>query len=104
MESAASWIADMGTDGDFGRKFVLDEPMLGRVRAKSFRNALDVGCGEGRFCRVLRALGIEAVGIELIRWVDQPDAKEVSPHVIDGGARKLGIGSNHTRQSGTVAL
>jgi SAM-dependent methyltransferase len=77
VESAASWIADMGTDGDFGRKFVLDEPMLGRVRAKSFRNALDVGCGEGRFCRMLRALGIEAVGIDptevLIRHAREQD-------------------------------
>jgi SAM-dependent methyltransferase len=64
MESAAGWIAEIGTDGDFGRKFVLDGPMLGRVRDKSFRNALDVGCGEGRFCRMLKALGIEAIGID----------------------------------------
>lgn len=48
-ESAAAWIADMGDDGDFGRRFVLDAPMVARVRAGSFEAALDVGCGEGRF-------------------------------------------------------
>jgi SAM-dependent methyltransferase len=63
-ESAAAWIAEIGIDGDFGRRFVLDGPMLGRVRGKSFRNVLDVGCGEGRFCRMLKALGIKAIGID----------------------------------------
>jgi SAM-dependent methyltransferase len=77
MESAAGWIAEIGSDGDFGRKFVLDGPMLARVRDKSFRNALDVGCGEGRFCRMLKALGIEAIGIDpteaLIQHARQQD-------------------------------
>lgn len=63
-ESAAGWIADIAEDGDFGRKFVLDEPMLARVRMGRFRDALDVGCGEGRFCRMLGALGIRTIGID----------------------------------------
>jgi SAM-dependent methyltransferase len=76
-ESASGWIADMGTDGDFGRQFVLDRPMMGRVSSRGFRKALDVGCGEGRFCRMLEALGIETVGIDpteaLIRHARQQD-------------------------------
>jgi SAM-dependent methyltransferase len=76
-ESAAGWIADMGTDGDFGRQFVLDRPMMGRVSSRGFRKALDVGCGEGRFCRMLEALGIKTVGIDpteaLIRHARQQD-------------------------------
>ena len=63
-ESAAGWIADTGDEGDFGRKYVLDAPMLARVRDRGFGNALDVGCGEGRFCRMLQPLGIETVGID----------------------------------------
>lgn len=63
-ESAEAWIADLGEAGDYGRQFVLDGPMMARVRAGSFREALDVGCGEGRFCRMLRAQGIDAVGID----------------------------------------
>jgi SAM-dependent methyltransferase len=63
-ESAAAWIADMGVRGDYGREFVLDQPMIGRVKGRGFQRALDVGCGEGRFCRMLKELGVKAVGID----------------------------------------
>ena len=63
-ESAAAWIADLGDAGDYGRKHILDPSMLGRIRAKSFDVALDVGCGEGRFCRLMQRLGIRTVGID----------------------------------------
>jgi len=63
-ESAEAWIADMGDTGDFGRACVLDRPMLARVQSGRFATALDVGCGEGRFCRMLRARGIAPIGID----------------------------------------
>src|SRR4051794_11406200 len=63
-ESAEAWIADMGDVGDFGRACVLDRPMLARVAAGRFTSALDVGCGEGRFCRMLGAKGIATTGID----------------------------------------
>jgi len=63
-ESAEAWITDMGDTGDFGRKYVLDRPMLERVTGRGFETALDVGCGEGRFCRMLRERGIAPVGID----------------------------------------
>ncbi len=63
-ESADAWIAAQGEHGDFGRAFVLDRVMLGRIEGRDFKTALDVGCGEGRFCRMLRARGIAATGID----------------------------------------
>lgn len=63
-DSAAAWIASQGEAGDYGRRFVLDAPMLARVDAAPARLALDVGCGEGRFCRMLRARGIAAIGLD----------------------------------------
>ena len=63
-QSAQAWIASQGDEGDFGRRWVMDAPMMERVRRRSCRRALDVGCGEGRFCRMLRAEGIAAVGID----------------------------------------
>jgi len=64
QSSASAWIADMGELGDFGRRYVLDPVMLPRAVAQSPANALDVGCGEGRFCRMLRARGVEVVGVD----------------------------------------
>jgi SAM-dependent methyltransferase len=50
-ESAQAWIASQGDEGDFGRRHVLDGPMTARVAALGTPlRALDVGCGEGRFC------------------------------------------------------
>jgi SAM-dependent methyltransferase len=62
--SAGAWIAAMGELGDWGREHVLDPIMLERVSAQRFGRALDVGCGEGRFCRMLQARGIPVVGID----------------------------------------
>ena len=61
-ESAAGWIADMGDAGDFGRRYVLDPVMLPLAIARAPRQVLDVGCGEGRFCRMLKQ-GPEAIPV-----------------------------------------
>ena len=62
--SAAAWIREMGEDGDYARRFVLDPAMLERIRGREFETALDVGCGEGRFCRIMQSLGLRTVGID----------------------------------------
>jgi len=64
QESADAWVASQGSEGDFGRRWVMDAPMLERVRRRTYTRALDVGCGEGRFCRMLKAEGITTVGID----------------------------------------
>lgn len=64
QQSADAWVASQGDEGDFGRRWVMDAPMLERVRMRPYRRALDVGCGEGRFCRMLKAEGVTAVGID----------------------------------------
>ena len=63
-ESAQAWIASVGERGDWGREHVMDPVMLGRLDGRRFERALDVGCGEGRFCRLLRERGISAIGID----------------------------------------
>jgi SAM-dependent methyltransferase len=62
--SAGPWIAAIGERGDWGREHVLDPIMLERASARRFERALDVGCGEGRFCRMLKARDIPVVGID----------------------------------------
>lgn len=62
--SAQAWIDSVGERGDWAREHVLDPVMLGRITGRGFQRALDVGCGEGRFCRMLKAAGISATGID----------------------------------------
>ncbi len=63
-QSAAAWIAAMGERGDYTREFILDPVMIPRIAGRGFRTALDVGCGEGRFCRIMRRHGIEPIGMD----------------------------------------
>lgn len=60
--SAAAWIASL--DQDFSRHGVLDVPMRARVKAGGYGRALDVGCGEGRFCRMMQAEGVASIGVD----------------------------------------
>ncbi|MFZ4382500.1 MAG: class I SAM-dependent methyltransferase [Sandarakinorhabdus sp.] len=62
--SADAWIDVQGDSGDFGRLHVLDAPMLALVAQLAPMRVLDVGCGEGRFCRMLGARGIATTGID----------------------------------------
>jgi SAM-dependent methyltransferase len=62
--SAGAWIAAVGDRGDWSREHVLDPAMLERISIRRFERALDVGCGEGRFCRLLKSKHIPAVGID----------------------------------------
>jgi ubiquinone/menaquinone biosynthesis C-methylase UbiE len=76
-ESARAWIAAQGERGDFGREYVLDPIMMERISGRRPERALDVGCGEGRFCRMLKSRKISVVGIdatnELISHARQRD-------------------------------
>jgi SAM-dependent methyltransferase len=63
-ESAQAWIDVIGSDGDWGRRHVLDGPMRARTAGRGYRSALDLGCGEGRFCRMMQQDGIATAGID----------------------------------------
>jgi ubiquinone/menaquinone biosynthesis C-methylase UbiE len=56
----------MGDEGDFSREFLLDAPMLKQVELAQPLTELDVGCGEGRFCRMMSGMGISATGMDPI--------------------------------------
>ena len=71
--SAEAWIESLGAGGDFSRVAVLDRPMMAAVRSSGAQRALDVGCGEGRFCLMMAEAVPEVVGIDptarrLPRW------------------------------------
>jgi len=56
----------MPDTGNFAREFILDKPILERSELSGAAKMLDIGNGEGRFRRVAKKIGIDAVGIDPI--------------------------------------
>lgn len=80
----------MGEHGDFGRRYVLDPVMLPRAVARSPRKALDVGCGEGRFCRMLKVHGIDVIGIDPTpALIAQARARDANGAYLEAVAERL---------------
>jgi SAM-dependent methyltransferase len=75
-QSAEAWIAFVGQPEDMARR-CLDPELISRIEGRGFADALDVGCGEGRFCRILRQHGIAAHGIDPTRaFIDHARAAD----------------------------
>lgn len=62
---AREWIDRMARRGDAAREGLLDDWMLDVVGDVSGRTVIDLGCGEGRFSRMLAARGARTFGVDL---------------------------------------
>ena len=90
VSSAAPWTRRMGDAGDFSRAHVLDAPMLALALASGPKTALDVGCGEGRFCRMLAAQGVDCTGLDPVpEMLDAALARDPAGRYVPGFAEKL---------------
>ena len=88
--SAEAWIAHIGEAGDRGRVDVLDKPMMEVVAASGANSALDVGCGEGRFCRMMAASGIQPIGIDPTpHLIATAKARDPRGHYVEACAEDL---------------
>jgi SAM-dependent methyltransferase len=79
QDSAAAYIAFQDA-GDRNRTLLLDPVMLdlcGDVRGERM---LDIGCGEGRFCRMLAERGASVTGIDVIAEMAQTARARGSAH------------------------
>jgi SAM-dependent methyltransferase len=63
IESAPGWIEEM-IHGDYTRRILLDKPMLEMCGDVDGKSVLDLGCGEGRFCRMLAERGAKTIGLD----------------------------------------
>jgi SAM-dependent methyltransferase len=62
---ATEWIARCEEQRDEAREGLLDDWMLELIGDVAGLRAIDLGCGEGRFCRMLAARGAEVLGVDL---------------------------------------
>lgn len=61
--SAQAWIKRIDTF-DLARQVLLDKPMTRMCEPLQGRKVLDIGCGEGRFCRMLTKGGATTIGLD----------------------------------------
>jgi SAM-dependent methyltransferase len=95
-DSASAWITAQGQRGDWSREHVLDAAMLRRIQGRGFTMALDVGCGEGRFCRILRQHGIEAFGIDpTLPLLEEARRRDPGGRYLSGRAERLDFENDH---------
>ena len=88
--SAPGWLKAMGDSGDLARRDILDAPMMAHAKASGAVNALDVGCGEGRFCRMLKAAGMTATGIDpTVSLLEQARALDPNTPYLEAVAEDL---------------
>jgi SAM-dependent methyltransferase len=62
---AAEWISRMDENRDDARVGILDDWMLGLCGDVRGLRVIDLGCGEGRFCRMLAERGATTLGVDL---------------------------------------
>lgn len=73
--SAEAWIASLGDQGDWSRRTVLDTVMLERA-LRIGGHFLDIGCGEGRFVRMLTERGLTGCGLDPVkRFIEEARAR-----------------------------
>ncbi|HVT13878.1 MAG TPA: class I SAM-dependent methyltransferase [Fimbriimonadaceae bacterium] len=87
--SAPAWIA-LIEGGHLNRDLLLDPVMLRLAGDVRGQKACDIGCGEGRFCRILSHRGASVVGLDpTIPLLGEARRKDPSGHYIEGVAEAL---------------
>jgi SAM-dependent methyltransferase len=91
--SADAWIRDQSETGDWSRRHILDpemERLLGDVNGKDI---LDLGCGEGRYARILAGKGAKVTGIDPVqKFIDIAREKDPQSEYVVGVAEVLPFG------------
>src|SRR5580692_5980457 len=92
--SASAWIRIC--KGDTNRTHLLDPAMLECIGDVRGVEVADIGCGEGRFCRMLSERGAVVTGLDLTpALVDEAVRQDPAGRYFVGNAETLPIASGH---------
>jgi len=97
-QSADAWV-NFVDEGDNNREYLLDEIALRLIGDVQGLKVMDVGCGEGRFCRKLAAMGAHVTGIDPTRSLI-----EVAEQRDPDGEYRVGSGTDIKDADGTYDL
>lgn len=90
IQSADAWIADQGTKGDWSRRVILDPALKNILPDIQGKAVLDLGCGEGRFSRILQGSGALVTGIDPVpQFIEHARSLDSVSTYIEGNAEDL---------------
>lgn len=88
-ESSDAW-REFVDEGDPNRVYVLDPTMLQVLGDVSGLSVLDVGCGEGRFCRMLASRGAIMTGLDpTTALIESASSRQPEGRYVQGSAENL---------------
>lgn len=92
LGSADAWIRDQGTSGDWSRRRVLDPVLDNLLTDLTGKRVLDLGCGEGRYARVLKKKGAEVIGVDPIpAFIKRAQALDAQSTYLEATAESLPV-------------
>jgi 2-polyprenyl-3-methyl-5-hydroxy-6-metoxy-1,4-benzoquinol methylase len=92
--SSQAWI-DLMRRGDLNRTVLLDPVMLRLAGDVRGMDVCDVGCGEGRFCRMLAEMGANVVGVEPTRGlIEEAKALHSGGQYLEAGAEAIPVAAD----------
>lgn len=90
VQSAAAWIADQGTQGDWSRQAILDPALEQILSDQQGKAILDLGCGEGRYSRILQGNGAVVTGIDPVpQFITRARSLDSVSTYVEGRAEEL---------------
>jgi len=88
--SAEAWIVDQGETGDWSRRAVLDPALELHLPEVAGKQVLDLGCGEGRYSRVLKAKGAHVTGVDPVpKFVQRASGLDADSNYFEAFAENL---------------
>lgn len=88
--SAEAWIIDQGEKGDRSRRAILDPALEQQLPDVAGKQVLDLGCGEGRYSRILKSKGAFVTGVDPVRrFLDRASQLDPDSTYVEAFAESL---------------